>query len=68
MGSKLLFVMGIVLAHGAVGAAWMRQDAPHARTPVSSCVNSPLPMPYFQPQRELLAHVVTIRAEEQVQP
>jgi len=25
-------------------------------------------MPYFQPQRELLAHVVAIQSEEQVQP
>jgi len=31
-------------------------------------VNTPLPMPYFQPQRELLAHVVPIRSEEQAQP
>lgn len=68
MGPKLLFVMGIVLAHGVVGAVWMKQDAPQARTPISSCVNSPLPMPYFQPQRELLAHVVSIQAEEQAQP
>jgi len=60
--------MGIVLAHGVVGAAWLKQDAPQARSPVSSCVNSPLPMPYFQPQRELLAHVVSIHAEEQAQP
>lgn len=68
MGPKLLFVLAIVLAHGVVAAAWLKQDAPPARNPVSSCVNAPLPMPYFQPQRELLAHVVIIRAEEQVQP
>jgi hypothetical protein len=46
----------------------MKQDAPHARAASASCVNSPLPMPYFQPQRELLAHVVSIQAEEQAQP
>ena len=68
MGSKLLFVLGIVLVHGVVGAAWIHQDAPQARAPMASCVNSPLPMPYFQPQRELLAHVVSIHAEEQAQP
>jgi hypothetical protein len=68
MGPKFLFVMGILLAHGAVGAVWMKQSAPHARTPVSSCVNSPLPMPYFQPQRELLAHVVSNEPEAQAQP
>jgi len=68
MGPKLLFVMGIVLAHGVVAAAWLKQAAPPSRLPVSSCVNAPLPMPYFQPQRELLAHVVAIQSEEQVQP
>ena len=68
MGPKLLFVMGIVLAHGVVGAVWLKQEVPRARAPVSSCVNSPLPMPYFQPPRELLAHVVSIHAEEQAQP
>jgi len=68
MGPKLLFVMGIVLAHGVVGAIWVRQEAPHSRSAVSTCVNTPLPMPYFQPQRELLAHVVPIRSEEQAQP
>ena len=68
MGPKLLFVIGIVLAHGVVAAAWLKQDAPLARAPTSSCVNAPLPMPYFQPQRELLAHVVSIHSEEQAQP
>jgi len=68
MGPKLLFVLGIVLAHGVVAAAWVRQDAPQSRAAIGSCVNTPMPMPYFQPQRELLAHVVSIHAEEQVQP
>ena len=68
MGPKFLFVLGIVLAHGVVAAAWLKQEAPQSRHPVASCVNAPLPMPYFQPPRELLAHVVMIRTEEQVQP
>ena len=68
MGPKLLFVMGIVLAHGVVAAAWVHQDTPPTRSAVSSCVNTPMPMPYFQPQRELLAHVVLIRSGEQAQP
>jgi hypothetical protein len=69
MKSKLLFVMGIVLAHGAVGAAWIHQDAPQARSPLSTCVNTPLPMPYFQSPREpLLAHVVSMQPEVQAQP
>jgi hypothetical protein len=61
--------MGIVLAHGALAAAWIKQDAPSGRTPLSTCVNTPLPMPYFQPQREpLLAHVVSMQSEVQAQP
>jgi hypothetical protein len=68
MGPKLLFVMGIVLAHGVVGAIWMNQDAPRSRAPIATCVNAPLPMPYFQAQRELLAHVVSIQPDEQAQP
>jgi hypothetical protein len=68
MGPKLLFILGIVFAHGVVGAAWIRQDTPTARTPVGSCVNTPLPMPYFQPQRELLAQVISIQPEEQATP
>jgi hypothetical protein len=69
MRSKLLFVMGILLAHGAVGAAWVKQDAPQARASLSTCVNTPLPMPYFQTQREpLLAHVVWMQSGEQAQP
>jgi hypothetical protein len=67
MRPKLLFVLGIVLAHGVVGAAWIHQEAPPARATASTCVNAPLPMPYFQPPRELLAHVVLINAE-QAQP
>ena len=69
MRSKLLFVMGILLAHGAVGAAWVKQDAPQVRASLSTCVNSPLPMPYFQSPREpLLAHVVSMPTEVQAQP
>jgi hypothetical protein len=57
MGPKLLFLMGIVLAHGALAAVWFRQDAPQARATLATCVNAPMPMPYFQPQRELLAKI-----------
>jgi hypothetical protein len=69
MGSKLLFVLGIVLAHCAVAAAWVKQDAPPARASLSTCVNTPLPMPYFQfPREPLLAHVVPVQSEVQAQP
>jgi hypothetical protein len=57
MGPKLLFVLGIVLAHGALAAVWVRQDAPQARPTLATCINAPVPMPYFQRQRELLAQV-----------
>ena len=69
MGPKLLFVMGIVLAHGALAAVWVRQDAPPpARATLGTCVNAPMPMPYFQPPRELLAHVVDGQNEDLAQP
>ena len=68
MGPKLLFVLGIVLAHGALAAVWVRQDAPPARATVATCINAPVPLPYFQPQRELLAHVVDGHNEDLAQP
>jgi hypothetical protein len=68
MGSKLLFVFGIVLAHGALAAAWVRQDAPQARGTLATCINNPVPMPYFQPPRELLAHVIEIQSEDLATP
>jgi hypothetical protein len=56
MGPKLLFVMGIVLAHGAVAAGWMAQDAPrHREAVVSSCTRAPVPTLRIAPPRELLA-------------
>ena len=69
MGPKLLFVFGIVLAHGALAAVWVRRDAPPpGRATLGTCINAPMPMPYFQPQRELLAHVVDGHNEDPAQP
>ena len=69
MGPKLLFVMGIIMAHGALGAAWLQQDAPKTRTAVATCVNAPGPLPDFTPQRELYAMaIVPIADEEVMQP
>ena len=68
MGPKLLFVMGIVVAHGALGAAWVRQEAPQPRPAMATCVNVPNPLPFIQPQRELLAHVVNIPLGNSLQP
>jgi hypothetical protein len=69
MGPKLLFVLGIVLAHGALGAAWIQQDAPQARSPIATCVNAPAPLPHFEPPREILAmRAVPISLEDYLQP
>jgi hypothetical protein len=67
MGPKLLFVLGIVLAHGSLAAVWVRQDVPQPRTTLGTCINAPLPLPYFQPQRELLAKV-DLQNEAHAQP
>jgi hypothetical protein len=63
MGPKLLFVVGIVLAHGALAAGWMAQEAPrHRAAVVSSCTRAPSQPLHFAPPRELLAHAVTTAA------
>jgi hypothetical protein len=69
MGSKLLFVFGIIVAHGALAAGWVRQEAPQARSASATCVNTPGPLPYFNSRRELLAMmVVPIPEDEAMQP
>lgn len=64
MGPKLLFFFGILVTHGAVGAALLGQESPLTRVSVSSCVQSPTPLPYFGQQRELLAMLVVPIEEE----
>jgi hypothetical protein len=69
MGTKLLFILGIVLTHGALGAVWMSEVAPQPSAPVTSCVKTPVPLPYFEPQREILAMLVApTHSEEHQQP
>jgi hypothetical protein len=51
MGPKLLFVLGIVLAHGVLAAGWMAQEAPKS-------THMPAEPLQISPQRELLAYVV----------
>ncbi len=69
MGPKLLFLLGIVAAHGALGAALLHEVTPQPRTAIGTCVNSPVPLPYFHPQPELLAMLaVPIVDEEVMQP
>jgi hypothetical protein len=69
MGPKLLFVMGILLAHGALGAAWLKDARPQARLPVASCVKAPGSLPDLSPRREILAMLVAPSDfEESLQP
>jgi hypothetical protein len=59
MGPKLLFVLGIVLAHGALAAGWMAQDAPkHRAALVAACTQQPAKPLHIAPPRELLAYAV----------
>jgi len=68
MGPKLLFVVGIVVTHAAVGAALMTNE-PLPPVVVSSCVYAPEPPAPFQAQAELLAmRVSTVTTLESLQP
>jgi hypothetical protein len=55
MSPKLLFVLGIIVAHGALAAGWVAQEAPKQRASISTCVRAPETPPYFAQPRELLA-------------
>jgi len=68
MGPKLLFIAGIVVAHGALAAGWVRQDAPKHRTSINTCVQTQDDLPYFEPPRELLAKVEIEVIDEAMQP
>ena len=58
MKSKLLFIFGIVAAHGAVGAGLMHDLSSPPREVSLTCAHTPTADPYFAPQRELLAATV----------
>jgi hypothetical protein len=68
MGPKLLFLLGIVVAHGALAAGWARQEAPKQRTSIATCVQTEEDLPYFEPPRELLARVEIEVIDEAMQP
>jgi hypothetical protein len=69
MGPKLLFVMGILLAHGALGAAWLKDASPQPRQAVTACIKTPGAMPDLSPRREILAMLVApVTFEESVRP
>ena len=56
MGPKLLFVLGIVVAHGALAAGWVHQDAPKQRAAIATCVPARRTRcRTTRPPRELLA-------------
>jgi hypothetical protein len=55
MGTKLLFLLGIIVAHGALAAGWVHQDSPKQRMAIATCVQAPGSLPDFTPPRELLA-------------
>lgn len=58
MRAKLLFIFGIVVAHGALAASWARYEAPPTRV-TATCAPAPgLSMPDFTPRRVLLAVAV----------
>ena len=47
----------------------MHEEAPQPRPSATTCVNSPVPMPYFHQQAEMLAMLaVPIVDEEAMQP
>ena len=60
MGSKLLFLLGIVAAHSAIAAALVQHETPAARVgTATACVNAPdSALPDFTPRAELYAAVV----------
>ena len=56
MGSKLLFIFGIVAAHSALAAAWVQQESPHPRATTTSCVHIPdTALPDLTPRSEIYA-------------
>ena len=68
MGPKLLFVLGIIVAHGALAAGWVHQDAPKQRASIATCVQAPDTLPHFEPPRELLARVEIEMVDGVLQP
>jgi hypothetical protein len=60
MGSKLLFLFGILLAHGALAAGWVAQEAPrHRAALVSSCPQPSTAPLHISPRAEMFAYAVS---------
>ena len=67
MGRKLLFLMGIVIAHGALAAGLASEDGSTPRSgAVTSCVRAPDKPLHIAPPRELLAYAVLPGLDEEV--
>jgi hypothetical protein len=69
MGPKLLFLIGIVVTHAAVGAAFVNraQNPPHAVVP--TCTQPPTLLPHYEPQAELLVlHETVVTLGDRLQP
>lgn len=59
MNSKILIVLGIIVAHGALAAGWMQQEAPKPRPAVAAtCSRAPVTLPDFTPRPMLLAALI----------
>jgi hypothetical protein len=57
MGPKLLFIVGIILGHGALAAGWIAREIPKERI-IGTCARTPATpnvLPHYSPPRELLA-------------
>ena len=67
MGPKLLFLVGIIVAHGALAAGWVSQNAPAQRVSNATCARTPATTPHFEAPRELLAMADIPIAELRVQ-
>jgi len=66
MGAKLLFIVGIIVAHGALAAGWVHHETPMQRAIVGSCVHMPGTLPNIAPAREIYAMAVVPIANHEV--
>jgi hypothetical protein len=65
MARKLLFLLGIVAAHGVLAAGLTSESkVPRQSAVVDTCARAPGAPLRFDPLRELLAYVVTPRSGE----
>jgi hypothetical protein len=55
MSPKLLFIIGIIAAHGVLAAGLVAEDPPTQRTAITTCIRAPKALPHYSPPLELLA-------------